>query len=75
MRSNAIALTYGVMRRPDEPDWEPGIPNARRLNEGEFYRCKYVGHVEHSIGRLVGDFETEAIPYFNQFQTPADLRA
>ena len=75
MRSDAITLTYGVKRRPD--DWEPGIPNAnaRRLNEGDFYCCKYVDHVERSIARLVTDFESEAIPYFSQFQSPDDLPA
>ena len=75
MRFIAIALRYGVMRRPDNPDWEAGIANARRLSKGDFYRCIYVDHVERSIGRLLTDFESEAIPYFSQFQSPDDLTA
>jgi len=73
MRSNAITIAYGVMPVPDDPDWSPGVPNGRLLRDQEFYRCKYVDHVENSIGRAIADFESEAIPWFAQFTTEADL--
>jgi len=75
MRSNAITIAYGTMRLPDDVDWSPAVPNARWLRDQEFYRCKYVDHVEKSIGRAIADLESEAIPYFSQFQTADDLPA
>ncbi|EKK01553.1 hypothetical protein RBSH_03114 [Rhodopirellula baltica SH28] len=75
MRSNAIAIAYGVTSSAEDADESPGIPNARWLNNQEFYRCKYVDHVANSIGRAIADFESEALPWFAQFATEADLPA
>ena len=33
MRSNAIAIAYGVLAIPTNEDWTPGIPNAQWLLE------------------------------------------
>jgi hypothetical protein len=74
MRSNAVTIAYGVTLAPSDDDWSPGIPNARWLRDQEYYRCKYVEHVDRSIARAVADFESEALPWFDHFQTKADLR-
>lgn len=73
MRSNAIAFAYGVLAVPTDDSWTPGIPNAQWLRWQECYRCKYVEQVHDSISRAMRDFVTEAIPWFEQFQTVADL--
>ena len=67
------------MKRIASQDWY----RIRRVSDGitfidepyiqEFYRCKYVDHIDGSIGRAVADFESEAIPWFAQFQVVADL--
>ena len=73
MRSNAITIAYGVLAIPTDEDWTPGIPNTQWLRRQEFYRCKYVDHVQDSISRAMRDFVTEAIPWFDRFKTVDDL--
>ncbi len=73
MRSNAVTFAYGSLAVPTETDWTPGIPNAQWLRGPEFYRCKYVDHVQNSISRAMTDFVAEAIPWFEQFQSVDDL--
>ena len=75
MRSNAICIAYGMSTVPEDGEWNPGLlPEVYRwLNGHEFYRCKYVDQVERSIGRAVADIETEALPWYQQFQSLEDL--
>ena len=73
MRSNAVTFAYGVLAVPTDDNWTPGIPNAQWLRSQEFYRCKYVDHVRDSIARAMMDFVSEAIPWFEKFQTVDDL--
>ncbi len=73
MRSNAVTFAYGSMAVPAETAWTPGVPNAKWLRNQEFYRCKYVEHVQDSISRAMTDFIAEAIPWFEQFQGVDDL--
>ena len=72
MRSNTITICYGVMAVPDD-DWTPCVPNGRWLRDQESYRCKYVDHVDASIGRAVSDLESEAIPWWDGFTTADEL--
>ncbi|PHQ33997.1 hypothetical protein CEE69_16970 [Rhodopirellula bahusiensis] len=72
MRSNTITICYGVMAVPDD-DWTPCVPNARWLRDQESYRCKYVDHVDGSIGRAIADLESEALPWWDGFVTADDL--
>jgi hypothetical protein len=73
MRSNAITIAYGVLAVPTDDNWIPGIPNGQWLARQEFYRCKNIDHVRDSISRAMADFTTEAIPWFEQFQSVGDL--
>ena len=73
MRSNAVAIVYGVAYSSNDDNWTPGLLNARWLRDQTTYNCKYVEHVERSIGRAVVEFESEALPWFAQFNTLADL--
>jgi hypothetical protein len=76
MRSNAICIAYGMSIVPEEGEWQPGLHRDAYnwLNGQEFYRCKYVDHVERSIGRAIADFEKEALQWFERYQTLDDLR-
>lgn len=75
MRSNAICIAYGMSTVPEEGEWQPSLHRDANkwLNDQEFYRCKYVDQVERSIGRVVADFEKEALPWYERYQSLDDL--
>jgi hypothetical protein len=72
MRSNAITIAYGVSSVPDG-EWSPGLRHAKWLAQQNFYIVKYVEHVESSIGKVLADFEREALPWFEKFRDGADV--
>jgi hypothetical protein len=74
MRSNAVTVAYGVSLPPGDKPWSPGLAQAHWLNNQEFYNVKYEEHARSSIARAIVAFQREALPWFNQFKSAADVQ-
>ena len=60
------------MLRNKEPELAEKIDSSFGCFDLGFYRVNFVFGSRHLI---IADFESEAIPYFSQFQSPDDLPA
>lgn len=73
MRGNSVSLAFGVSLVPEQSPWSPGLKHAQWLANQKCYNVKYEEHARSTMADAIADFERDALPWFDQFSTAADV--